>query len=305
MAIARGRPGGDLAVGIAVPAGTVARADVEARRLRRYIPIGIGAIMVLMMAAVAVVAPVIAPFSPTAQHRDYVLQAPGAGEQHWLGTDEFGRDILSRIIWGTRVSLQVGLLAVLMGFLVGVPLGIMAGYLGGTTEVLVMRVSDMLLAFPTLLLALLIVAAMGGSLVNQVLAIGVALMPNFVRLARSLSLTIKENDYVMAARAMGIGQTRLMARHIFPNAMYALVVVATLYIATAIRTEAGLSFLGLGVPPPTPSWGNILSEGRQYIKCCPWITTFPGIAIMLAVLAFNLMGDALRDLLDPRLRGDN
>ena len=163
-----------------------------------------------------------------------------------------------------------------------------------------MRCADMLMAFPTLLLALIIVTALGGTLVNEIMAIGIALTPNFVRLARSLALTIREQDYIMAARALGSGQLRVMARHVFPNALYALVVVATLYIATAIRTEASLSFLGLGIPPPTPSWGNILSEGRQYIKCCPWITTFSGLAIMLAVLAFNLVGDALRDLLDPR-----
>ena len=167
-----------------------------------------------------------------------------------------------------------------------------------------MRATDMLMAFPTLLLALIIVTALGGTLVNEILAIGIALTPNFVRLARSLTLTIRENDYIMAARALGSGQLRIMARHVFPNLLYALVVVATLYIATAIRTEAGLSFLGLGIPPPTPSWGNILSEGRQYIKCCPWITTFSGVAIMLAVLAFNVVGDALRDLLDPQLRGE-
>jgi peptide/nickel transport system permease protein len=202
------------------------------------------------------------------------------------------------------VSLQVGLASVVIGFLVGVPLGIMAGFLGGRIETVVMRLSDMLQAFPTLLLALIIVAGMGGSLGNEILAIGVALTPNFVRLARSLALTIRENDYILAARALGGGPIRLMSRHVFPNTVYALVVVATLYIATAIRTEAGLSFLGLGVPPPAPSWGNILSEGRQYIKCCPWLTTFSGLAIMVAVLAFNLMGDALRDLLDPRLRGE-
>jgi ABC-type dipeptide/oligopeptide/nickel transport system permease subunit len=185
-----------------------------------------------------------------------------------------------------------------------VPLGIVAGVRGGRAETLIMRCADMLMAFPTLLLALIIVTALGGSLVNEMLAIGVALMPNFVRLARSLSLTIREQDYILAARALGSGQLRVMVRHVFPNALYALVVVATLYIATAIRTEAGLSFLGLGIPPPTPSWGNILSEGRQYIKCCPWLTTFSGLAIMVAVLAFNLMGDALRDLLDPRLKGE-
>ncbi|MGH7389735.1 MAG: ABC transporter permease [Candidatus Rokuibacteriota bacterium] len=304
MAIARGRPSGLLARVIAFAPGERTAPRVRGAQVRRYVPIGVGMAMVVAMTIVAVTAPVFSPFSPSAQHSEYVLKAPGAGDRHWLGTDEFGRDILSRIIWGTRVSLQVGLLAVIMGFVLGVPLGIMSGFLGGATETLVMRLTDMLLAFPTLLLALLIVAAMGGSLVNEIMAIGVALTPNFVRLARSLTLTIKENDYVMAARALGGGQVRLMAQHVFPNAMYALVVVATLYIATAIRTEAGLAFLGLGVPPPTASWGNVLSEGRQYIKCCPWITTFSGLAIMLAVLAFNLMGDALRDLLDPRLRGD-
>jgi peptide/nickel transport system permease protein len=274
------------------------------RLVRRYAPIGIGIALAVAMILLAALAPYIAPLSPSAQFSDAVLKAPGAVDRHTLGTDEFGRDILSRIIWGTRISLQVGLASVLVAFLIGVPLGIVAGVQGGRFETTIMRGSDMLMAFPTLLLALIIVTALGGTLVNEIVAIGIALTPNFVRLARSLSLTIREQDYIMAARAMGIGQVRVMARHVFPNALYALVVVATLYIATAIRTEASLSFLGLGIPPPTPSWGNILSEGRQYIKCCPWITTFSGVAIMAAVLAFNLMGDALRDLLDPRLRGE-
>jgi ABC-type dipeptide/oligopeptide/nickel transport system permease subunit len=272
--------------------------------LRRWLPIGIGAIMAVAMIVAAAAAPLLAPLSPSAQFSDAVLKGPGTVERHALGTDEYGRDILSRIIWGARISLQVGLASVVLGFLVGVPLGIYAGFRGAWAEVAIMRVTDMLMAFPTLLLALIIVTALGGSLINEIMAIGIALMPNFVRLARSLTLTIRENDYIMAAQALGAGQFRAMARHVFPNALYALVVVSTLYIATAIRTEAGLSFLGLGIPPPTPSWGNILSEGRQYIKCCPWITTFSGLAIMLAVLAFNIVGDALRDLLDPRLRGE-
>jgi peptide/nickel transport system permease protein len=274
------------------------------RALRRYAPIGIGVAMALAMIVLAAGAPLIAPWSPSAQFGDAVLKGPGAMDRHALGTDEFGRDLLSRIIWGARVSLQVGLASVIFGFALGVPLGIVAGVQGGRVETCIMRCADMLMAFPTLLLALLIVTALGGSLVNMILAISVALTPNFVRLARSLALTIREQDYILAARALGSGQLRVMARHVFPNALYALVVVATLYIATAIRTEASLSFLGLGIPPPTSSWGNILSEGRQYIKCCPWITTFSGLAIMIAVLAFNLVGDALRDLLDPRLRGE-
>jgi len=271
---------------------------------RRYAPIGIGVLMALAMVVMAAGAPLIAPMSPSAQFADAVLKGPGVLERHTLGTDEFGRDLLSRIVWGARVSLQVGLASVIFGFVLGVPLGILAGVRGGWVETAVMRAADMLMAFPTLLLALIIVTGLGGSLANEILAIGVALTPNFVRLARSLALSIREQDYILAARALGGGQLRVMARHVFPNALYALVVVATLYIATAIRTEAGLAFLGLGIPPPTPSWGNILSEGRQYIKCCPWITTFSGLAIMLAVLAFNLVGDALRDLLDPRLRGE-
>ena len=272
--------------------------------LRRWLPISVGLVMAAAMVVAAVAAPLIAPLSPSAQFADAVLKGPGAVERHFLGTDEFGRDLLSRIIWGARVSLEVGLASVAFAFVLGVPLGIVAGVRGGRVEMLIMRCADMLMAFPTLLLALIIVTALGGSLGNEIMAIGVALTPNFVRLARSLSLTIREQDYIMAARAIGSGQLRVMARHVFPNALYALVVVATLYIATAIRTEAGLSFLGLGIPPPTPSWGNILSDGRQYIKCCPWITTFSGLAIMVAVLAFNLVGDALRDLLDPRLKGE-
>ncbi len=273
-------------------------------RLRRWLPVIIGLAMAVIMVVVAAAAPWIAPLSPSAQFADAVLKSPGSVERHLLGTDEFGRDVLSRIIWGARVSLEVGLASVAFAFVLGVPLGIVAGVRRGRVETLVMRCSDMLMAFPTLLLALIIVTALGGSLTNEMLAIGVALTPNFVRLARSLALTIREQDYILAARALGAGQLRVMARHVFPNALYALVVVGTLYIATAIRTEAGLSFLGLGIPPPTPSWGNILSEGRQYIKCCPWITTFSGLAIMVAVLAFNLVGDALRDLLDPRLKGE-
>ena len=300
MAISRRAAPLDL--GVALP-------GEEGRRtlggpLRRWLPIGIGLLMAVAMVVVAAAAPLIAPLSPSAQFSDSVLKGPGVVERHRLGTDEFGRDILSRIIWGARVSLEVGLASVIFGFVLGVPLGILAGVRGGRVETLIMRCADMLMAFPTLLLALIIVTALGGSLVNEILAIGVALTPNFLRLARSLALTIREQDYILAARALGSGQLRVMARHVFPNALYALVVVGTLYIATAIRTEAGLSFLGLGIPPPTPSWGNILSEGRQYIKCCPWITTFSGLAIMVAVLAFNLVGDALRDLLDPRLKGE-
>ncbi len=278
-------------------------AGLRGRRLRKFIPIIIGAVMIVLMVISAILAPIVSPFNPAAQFSDYVLSSPGPGG-HLLGTDEFGRDLLSRIIWGTRVSLQVGVGSAILGFLLGVPLGIVAGFIGGRTEATILRFTDMLLAFPTLLLALIIVTALGGSMINEIIAIGIALTPNFIRLARSLALTLRENDYILAAQAVGNSRLRIMARHVFPNTLSTLLVIATLYIANAIRTEAGLSFLGLGVPPPTPSWGNILSEGRQYIRCCPWLTTFSGFAIMLAILAFNVMGDALRDLLDPRLRGE-
>src|SRR5215813_5062709 len=304
MALTGKQPSATLATPERFPTAAEWQQGVRWRRWRKSFPMLCGIVLVIVMILIAALAPWFAPFSPSAQFSEYVLKAPGAGGQHVLGTDEFGRDLLSRIIWGARVSLQVGLAAVVVGFALGVPLGIMAGFLGGRIEMTIMRLTDMLMAFPTLLLALIIVAALGGSLVNEIVAIGIALTPNFTRLARSLTLTIRENDYIMAARALGCTQGRIMLHHILPNAISTLVVIATLDIASAIRTEAGLSFLGLGVPPPTPSWGNILSEGRQYIKCCAWLTTYSGLAIMLAVLAFNLMGDALRDLLDPRLRGE-
>ena len=301
MAIARRADSTDLAVGgVLEPT----RGATRGRRWQRLVPIGTGLALGAAMIIAAAAAPLIAPMSPSAQFSDAVLKGPGMVARHVLGTDEFGRDLLSRIIWGARVSLEVGLTSVIFAFLLGVPLGIAGGVFGGRIETAIMRATDMMMAFPTFLLALIIVTALGGSLSNEILAIGVALTPNFVRLARSLALTIRDQDYIVAARALGNGQLRVMARHVFPNALYGLVVVATLYIATAIRTEAGLSFLGLGVPPPTPSWGNILSEGRQYIKCCPWLTTYSGLALMLAILAFNVVGDTLRDLLDPRLRGE-
>src|SRR5258705_1759325 len=197
------------------------------RALRRSAPISIGIIMALAMVVLAAGAPLISPLSPSAQFADAVLKGPGAVERHFLGTDEFGRGLLSRIIWGARVSLQVGLASVIFGFGLGVPLGIVAGFRGGRSETLIMRCTDMLMAFPTLLLALIIVTALGGSLKNEILAIGVALTPNFVRLARGLALTIREQDYILAARALGGGQLRAIARHGFPHALYALVVVAT------------------------------------------------------------------------------
>jgi peptide/nickel transport system permease protein len=267
-----------------------------------YGPVISGVVLIGMLVLMALLSAWISPYDPATQDTHYALTRPSA--RHWLGTDELGRDILSRIIWGTRISLQVGVSAVLVAFLVGMPLGVVAGYQGGAADALVMRGMDIMLAFPNLLMALLLVAALGSSLPNEIIAIGIALAPNFARVARGMTLSLKENEYIVAAKALGGTPWRVMFRHLLPNAFATLFVMATLYIATAIRTEASLSFLGLGVPPPTPSWGNILSEGQAYVRQAPWVTGFSGLAILVAVLAFNLLGDALRDVMDPRLRGE-
>jgi peptide/nickel transport system permease protein len=265
-------------------------------------PVIAGLALIGLMVLMALLSPWIAPYDPAAQDTRYALAGPSA--RHWLGTDELGRDILSRITWGTRISLEVGVGAVIVAFLIGIPLGLVAGYRGGVVDALAMRGMDIMLAFPNLLMALLLVAALESSLTNEIIAIGIALVPNFARVARGMTLTLKENDYITAAKAMGGRQVRVLFRHLLPNAFATLFVMATLYIATAIRTEASLSFLGLGVPPPAPSWGNILSEGQTYVRQAPWVTGFSGLAILIAVLAFNLLGDALRDVMDPRLRGE-
>jgi peptide/nickel transport system permease protein len=265
-------------------------------------PVLAGLALIGLMVLMALFSPWLAPYDPAAQDTRYALTAPSA--RHWLGTDDLGRDILSRIIWGTRISLEVGVSAVIVAFLIGTPLGLVAGYRSGVVDALVMRGMDIMLAFPNLLMALLLVAALGANLTNEIVAIGIALVPNFARVARGMTLSLKENEYIVAAKAMGESQVRVLFRHLLPNAFATLFVMATLYIATAIRTEASLSFLGLGVPPPAPSWGNILSEGQGYVRQAPWVTGFAGLAILIAVLAFNLLGDALRDVMDPRLRGE-
>jgi peptide/nickel transport system permease protein len=278
------------------------QASAAARSAPGHGPVIAGVVLIGLMVLMALFSPWLAPYDPAAQDTRSALTAPSL--QHWLGTDELGRDILSRIIWGTRISLDVGVGAVLVAFLIGIPLGMVAGYRSGVVDAVVMRGMDIMLAFPNLLMALLLVAALGSSLTNEIIAIGIALVPNFARVARGMTLSLKENEYIMAAKAMGESQARVLFRHLLPNAFATLFVMATLYIATAIRTEASLSFLGLGVPPPAPSWGNILSEGQSYVRQAPWVTGFSGLAILIAVLAFNLLGDALRDVMDPRLRGE-
>jgi ABC-type dipeptide/oligopeptide/nickel transport system permease subunit len=248
----------------------------------------------------ALFAPWLAPADPNAQ--DLAVRRRPPEVEHLLGTDELGRDILSRIVFGSRVSLTVGVGAVGAAALVGVPLGLLAGYRGGLSDMTIMRLVDLLLSFPHILLAILVVAVLGPSLWNVVVAVGLWNIPIFARMARSSTLRIRELAYVEAAVANGASTLRVLSRHIFPNALGPLVVTATLSLGAAILTESGLSFLGLGVQPPTPSWGMMLSTGKAYLRGAYHIATFPGIAIMVTVLGFNFLGDWLRDALDPSAR---
>ena len=226
------------------------------------------------------------------------LEVPG--ETTWLGRDNFGRDLYSRIIYGTRVSLLVGFGAVALGAVLGSCLGLVAGFYGGITDEIVMRLTDVLYAFPAILLALALVAVLGPSLSNLVIAISFVSIPGFARIMRGSVLSIRDSEYVEAARALGSRDGRMLLRHILPNALAPSVVFGSLAMASALLTEAGLSFLGLGVQPPTPSWGGILAEGREFLRVAPFMTNFSGLAILLAVVGFNLLGDGLRDALDPR-----
>ncbi|MDR7544171.1 MAG: ABC transporter permease [Armatimonadota bacterium] len=270
------------------------------RHLVRHRPAAVGLLVLLAMAASAALAPWVAPYDPNAQVWEQALRGPSAA--HWLGTDEFGRDVFTRIIYGSRISLVVGFLAVAIAAGLGVPLGLLSGFVGGRVDVLVMRVMDVLLAFPALLLALAIVGALGPGVRNSIIAVGVVAIPAFARVVRGATLVVRAQEYVDAARALGVRVPRIIARHVLPNAAAPVIVQATLGVGTAILSSAGLSFLGLGAQPPTPDWGGMLAGGREFMLQAWWIATFPGLAIMLTVLGFNLVGDALRDALDPRLR---
>jgi peptide/nickel transport system permease protein len=259
-----------------------------------------GAMIVLGCALVAILAPLLAPYPPDETHPNWRLYPPN--EYFLLGTDELGRDILSRIIVGSRISLQVGLIAVSIALLLGATLGLIAGYYGRRVDGVIMQTMDVLLAFPAILLAMGIMAMLGASITNAMLAIGVVYAPSFARLTRASVLSLKEREFVEAARVLGVSDTRIILRHIAPNLMAPVIVQTTFSLSTAVLTEAALSFLGLGTPPPTPSWGTMLSASRRYVELAPWSAVFPGLAIMLLVLGFNLFGDGLRDVLDPRLR---
>ena len=271
-----------------------------ARRFRHN-SIGMaGAIVVLLCIAVAVFAPWLAPYGPEETHPNWKLYPPN--EYFVFGTDEFGRDILSRVIFGARISLEVGLIAVTLALLVGASAGLAAGFFGGWLDLVTMRCMDVLFAFPAILLAIGIMAVLRPGTGNAILAIGIVYAPSFARLARASVLSVKGMEFVQAARVVGLGNVRILARHVVPNVLAPMIVQTSFSLSTAILTEASLSFLGLGTPPSVPSWGAMLSSSRRYVELDPWPAIFPGLAIMLLVLGFNLFGDGLRDVLDPRLR---
>ncbi len=269
------------------------------RRLWKVRLAAIGLSIVGLLVVCAVLAPVISPYEPNRQRLLEALQGPSA--EHWLGTDENGRDVLSRILYGTRVSLAAGIFSVSIALFFGVLLGLVAGYFSGQVDNVIMRMMDALLAFPTLVLALAITAALGPGLRNAMIAIGIVFMPIFARLTRGQVLSVREREFVEAARTIGAGHLRIMLQHILPNVTAPLIVQVSLSIAVAILSEATLSFLGLGVQPPEPSWGSMVSRGKDYLDLAPWLAFAPGGAILLAVMGFNFLGDAVRDALDPRM----
>ncbi len=270
------------------------------KRLFKNFAFTLGALLTIVLIVVALAAPLLAPFDPDAQDTSRRLEPPS--KQHILGLDDLGRDVLSRIVFGARVSLRVGFSVVVIGSLIGVSLGSIAGYFGGAWDVVIMRICDILLAFPGILLAIAMVAVLGPSLNNVILALAVSNWVGYARLTRGQVLKIREMEYVTAAKALGARAPRVIIRHVLPNVINPVIVMATLGLAGAILAEAALSFLGLGVQPPTPSWGAMLTSGRQYLGIANHLAIFPGAAIMLAVMGLNFLGDGLIDALDPKYR---
>lgn len=278
--------------------------DVFRRMLRNKLAIA-GLIMIGIIVVVAIFAPVLAQQQPNENGVFSVnprenKQAPSL--DHPMGTDAVGRDLMSMIIYGARISIRIGVFAVGLAIVVGSTLGAVAGYAGGVVDTVIMRIMDIMLAFPSILLALAIVVVIGPGLFNAMVAVGIVAIPTYARIARSSVLSEKEKDYVLAARALGVRSYRILGRHVLPNILSPIIVTASLGIATAILDAAGLGFLGLGAQPPTPEWGLLLSRNQQYMFSSPWLVFFPGISIMFLVLGFNLLGDGLRDAMDPRLR---
>jgi peptide/nickel transport system permease protein len=258
----------------------------------------VGLVVVVFFVALAVFAPFIAPYDPLQTSWSAIRKAPSAA--HWFGTDEIGRDVLSRVIYGARASLLAGLVSVCIALSFGVPIGLLAGYAGRWPDALISRMTDAMLATPFLILAIALAAFLGPSLTNAMIAIGISATPIFIRLTRAQVLSVKVEDYVEAARAVGNSHLRIAVRHILPNVVPPLIVQATLAIAAAVIAEASLSFLGLGQQPPAPSWGSMLNTAKNYVENAPWMAVWPGVSIFLLVLSFNLLGDGLRDALDPR-----
>jgi peptide/nickel transport system permease protein len=276
---------------------TQPRNTVLSRALRTP-GLAIGVVIVVVMIAAAVFAPWISPYDPDDQDVMLVLVGPESG--HLLGTDAFGRDVLSRILWGARISLTVGFLSTAVGVAVGTAIGIVAGYYGGLVDRLVVAATDVLLSFPQLIMGLLLVAVLGASLTNLVIAIAVTAAPAFVRLARGSTMAMRERDFVDACRSLGYSDVRIMFLHVLPNILDELVVMASLWLAAAIRTESTLAFIGLSVPPPTATWGGIVREGFDNLLDGPWLALFPSLAILAVMIGLNLIGDGLRDATDPR-----
>ena len=268
------------------------------RRLLHRPSAAFGLAVIAFFVALALFAPLVAPYDPLATAWSAIRKAPSA--THWFGTDEIGRDVASRVIFGARASLLAGVVSVLISLSIGVPVGLLAGYAGGKVDTLISRLTDAVLACPFLILAIALAAFLGPSLTNAMIAIGISATPVFVRLTRGQTLAIKAEDFVLAARAIGNPPWRIALRHVLPNAIPALIVQATLAIAAAVIAEASLSFLGLGQQPPAPSWGSMLNTAKNYIDNAPWMAIWPGLSIFLLVLSFNLLGDGLRDALDPR-----
>ena len=260
-----------------------------------------GLIVIIVFAFVAILAPLIAPYTANTPDLTSTLQGPSF--KHLLGTDALGRDTLSRIIYGTQISLEVGLLVVAVACMAGIILGTVAGYYGGWTYSIIMRLIDALMSFPMILLAMVITALMGSGTRNVVIALSVAMMPAFARVMCAQVLSVKTNDYIEACRSIGASNLRIMIRHVTPNCFPPLIVLSTMMLGSVILVEAGLSFLGIGIKPPTPTWGNMINDGRQYLLTLPILSFAPGGALMLLIFAFNMVGDGLRDALDPRLRG--
>ena len=288
-----------MSVAAALPV-TQPNALLLALRKNRLSWVGLGLLLLIVLAAV--LAPWLAPYDPLQQNIVARLEPPSA--EFWLGTDSYGRDVLSRLLFGARVSLLVGFVAILIAMCIGATLGIVAGYLGGLIDQLIMGLVDVLLSFPTLLLGLMVAATLGASLENLIIAIAITEIAPFVRVARAPTIALKQRDFVEAGRALGYGPLRLMGVHILPNMVSEVVVLGSLWMASAIRTEASLSFIGLGVPPPAATWGGMIREGFENILDAWWLTVFPSMAILLTVLALNLLGDALRDAIDPKLRSE-